>query len=623
MTFTNHAKDRKRADRSALIAALEAAGSTIKGNTATCPVHDDQHASGSIFQGEDGAWRFKCHGCDFHGDVFDILSKNENRPVEDLLREINESDRPKKNSDRPARVFSTVADVRNAVGSYTTVESAHAYGNPDTKKFDMLVIRCRESDGGKKFQQYKPVPGGFSIGAPPKPWPIYNRYRLRDASAVIVVEGEKCVEALATVGVVATTSPGGAENGDKADWTPLAGKTVYLWPDNDPPDPKTEKSKGIEHMRTVAGILEKLTPAPRVYWIDPEFLGLPPKGDAVEFLETLTGEDDKGEAVWHVVRELSESLGATATLGKLIEDTISGKRRSLEWPHRQLSRLSKSLFPSTMTLICGDPASSKSFFLLESIIYWHEAGIPVAIYELEDDRELHLIRALALMSGESNVTDDDWVRQHPDKMRSLYAEFHDRLESLASIIYSPPENQPTPAQLAVWVEERCIAGCRIVAIDPITYADFSDKPWKDDRQFLWKVSRTIKRYQSSLILVTHPRKGGGGAKGVGGMDDMAGGAAYPRHAQSVFWIHCKSPPETVKVLTLGGNLPVDVNRVVKIPKARMGKGTNTSVGFEFDAKTLRFIERGVIVIEAKGGKPAVKDPWGAPKTQSPNLDDLP
>ena len=97
-------------------------------------------------------------------------------------------------------------------------------------------------------------------GSPPQP-------------AAVLVEGEKCVKALRAIGVVGTTSPCGAGKGEHCDWTPLAGKTIFLWPDND--------ENGIAHMRAVSAILEKLKPTPSLIWLDPASLDLPPKHDRV------------------------------------------------------------------------------------------------------------------------------------------------------------------------------------------------------------------------------------------------------------------------------------------------------------------------------------------------------
>jgi hypothetical protein len=57
---------------------------------------------------------------------------------------------------------------------------------------------------------------------------------------VIVIEGEKSVDAAARIfpKSAAVTSPGGSQAAAKADWAPLAGRRVLIWPDADPPGEK-------------------------------------------------------------------------------------------------------------------------------------------------------------------------------------------------------------------------------------------------------------------------------------------------------------------------------------------------------------------------------------------------
>ena len=71
----------------------------------------------------------------------------------------------------------------------------------------------------------------------PDPRPLYNLDKLTEnASApVVVCEGEKAADAAALLfpGAVCTTMLNGAQSPHKADWQPLAGRIVWLWPDND------------------------------------------------------------------------------------------------------------------------------------------------------------------------------------------------------------------------------------------------------------------------------------------------------------------------------------------------------------------------------------------------------
>lgn len=69
------------------------------------------------------------------------------------------------------------------------------------------------------------------------PRPLYGLDRLADRpeATVLVTEGEKCSDA--AVGelpdLVSVSWPGGSKAVDKADWLPLAGRKVVLWPDCD------------------------------------------------------------------------------------------------------------------------------------------------------------------------------------------------------------------------------------------------------------------------------------------------------------------------------------------------------------------------------------------------------
>ena len=69
------------------------------------------------------------------------------------------------------------------------------------------------------------------------PRPLYGLDRLADRpeSTVLVTEGEKCSDAAASElpDLVSVSWPGGSKAVDKADWLPLAGRKVVLWPDCD------------------------------------------------------------------------------------------------------------------------------------------------------------------------------------------------------------------------------------------------------------------------------------------------------------------------------------------------------------------------------------------------------
>ena len=62
-----------------------------------------------------------------------------------------------------------------------------------------------------------------------------DRLAARPEAPVLIVEGEACADAAGRLlpDHVAVTSSGGSKAGRKADWTPLAGRQVVVWPDAD------------------------------------------------------------------------------------------------------------------------------------------------------------------------------------------------------------------------------------------------------------------------------------------------------------------------------------------------------------------------------------------------------
>ena len=181
---------RERQNREALIRELEAAGAQVRGKAIKCPWHSDQHASGSIWQDSQGVWRYKCHVCDASGDVYDLRARNSNRDVADVLRETSDIQKPGQRQGNE-HVFKTLGDLRLGVSRGGQIESEYAYENPVTGETELLIFRLRTLDG-KQFRQCHPVPGGWVMKAPAKPWPIYNRTGIEQADEVVIVEGEKC-----------------------------------------------------------------------------------------------------------------------------------------------------------------------------------------------------------------------------------------------------------------------------------------------------------------------------------------------------------------------------------------------------------------------------------------------
>jgi hypothetical protein len=156
-------------------------------------------------------------------------------------------------------------------------QALHAYTDANGQPLHWR-IRLKNTDTGEKWIRPMKWDGNiYTMGEPDYPdgKPLYLLYDLaaRTDEQVEIVEGELCVDALSKVGVLATTS-GAADSAVKADWGPLAARSVRIWPDND--------EAGHRYAEAVAEALLALGCTVRK--VDVAALNLPTKGDAVDWL---------------------------------------------------------------------------------------------------------------------------------------------------------------------------------------------------------------------------------------------------------------------------------------------------------------------------------------------------
>jgi len=107
------------------------------------------------------------------------------------------------------------------------------YESADGSNIIACVYRYDMPDSSKQFRPWDVKAKKCQT---PDPRPLYNQPGIACSDTVVLVEGEKCAEALIGIGICATTAMNGANAPiDKTDWSPLIGKHVLIWPDNDTP----------------------------------------------------------------------------------------------------------------------------------------------------------------------------------------------------------------------------------------------------------------------------------------------------------------------------------------------------------------------------------------------------
>lgn len=112
-----------------------------------------------------------------------------------------------------------------------------AYDNQDGALLG-YVARYEPAGERKQIVPWTCTADGWGMGQWPEPRPLYGLSTLEDGKPVLLVEGEKAADAArAFAGHVyaVLTWPGGSQAWRKVSWTPLLGRKILLWPDNDAP----------------------------------------------------------------------------------------------------------------------------------------------------------------------------------------------------------------------------------------------------------------------------------------------------------------------------------------------------------------------------------------------------
>ena len=210
--------------------------------TARCPAHDDHSPSLTIRQGKNGAPLVWCQtGCTQDAVIGALrdsglwdgkASSPPTRKPRDDWQPVTPvpNDAPKLAPDHP-RLGTPSArwPYRDAEGCLLFVVCR--FDTPDGK--EILPRSLWRGPRGQLNWRWKALP-------PPRR--LYGLHGLaqRPDAPVLVVEGEKTAAAAAELFTdhVVTTWPGGCESVGKADWSPLRGREMTVWPDADAPGAK-------------------------------------------------------------------------------------------------------------------------------------------------------------------------------------------------------------------------------------------------------------------------------------------------------------------------------------------------------------------------------------------------
>lgn len=236
---------------------LKRQGGEYKGR---CPFHNDRNPSFAVVPTKGKAF---CNACGWHGDVIDFIAEFERVDTAEAARRLNGDEMPATRPQLPelppdeADDWQAILPVPDTAPAYDPaatynprraktvnwsriVKRQDAYRDAagqllgyvmrleiDGDKLTPTVVYARHTDGREAW-----ISGRF-----PSPRPLQGLDELarRPTDPVLVVSGEKCTDASRRMlpGFVTVTWPGGDNAVDRADWTPLNGRSVTFWPDAD------------------------------------------------------------------------------------------------------------------------------------------------------------------------------------------------------------------------------------------------------------------------------------------------------------------------------------------------------------------------------------------------------
>lgn len=232
--------------------SLEKESGHMKG---LCPFHNEKSPSFVVYKE-----RFKCFGCGASGDVFDFLTglgKTIKEAKEMLSSEFSVDseiaqlliEKREKQEKKEKQVFHvTPVPAGAGLPNFNFLDFGLPYATyiyRDQKGFILGYVCCFKNKEGKKMVipliyalqngRYKWMWHGFKT-----PRPLYNLPQLFNSEKtdrILLVEGEKTAEAASKLYpyLVVTTWPGGSNAFRNVDFTPLYGRKVIFWPDNDKP----------------------------------------------------------------------------------------------------------------------------------------------------------------------------------------------------------------------------------------------------------------------------------------------------------------------------------------------------------------------------------------------------
>lgn len=447
----------------AVLSRLDAVRKVGTGWEARCPAHDDRRASLSVKEGQEGRALLKCHaGCS----------------TTSVVEKVGFSMRDLKRSPEPSRA--------RRVESYDYTDEA------GTVLFQ--VVRFEPKD----FRHRRPDGRGGWL------WNLENTRRVlfrlpsvvkaaTRGGAVFIVEGEKDVLSLETLGLVATCNPAGAGKWRAEHAQSLKGcKGAVILPDND--EVGRKHAEDIARSLHAIGILAKVLELP----------GLAPKGDVSDWIRAGGTKADlyamvKAAAWWKPAPPtvLAEGKGQDRIAGAVLRCVADVQPERVDWLWLHRIPLGK------MTVLDGDPGLGKSTLTLD-LAARVSRGTP-----MPDQAERREPAGVILLSAEDGIADT--IRP---RLEAAGADLT-RVEVLTAVRDAEGLSRPprVPDDVSMIREAALRSGARLIVLDPLMAflgGKVDSHRDQDVRSALHLVAELAEETGAAVLVVRHLNKTQGG-----------------------------------------------------------------------------------------------------------------
>ena len=193
-------------------------GLRFKGKKALCPFHNDKKPSLEVFQ-KDGAWGWKCYGCEAKGTIYDFVMRFDRLDFKDAERKIHElligsvPDGIRSKKLASATAGEAASETRPATAG---VRKIRVSGKPEREHLyhdeNGVVVYKKVKYGKGIFPFYHLESGEWVGGKGDHPHVLYRWPEVKNSPDLVLTEGEKDADTLARLGWPATSGDGGKKD---------------------------------------------------------------------------------------------------------------------------------------------------------------------------------------------------------------------------------------------------------------------------------------------------------------------------------------------------------------------------------------------------------------------------